>query len=255
MQRNRVLLLAWVAMAGVMMGGLAEAQQDSGRRGGGRRAGMMGRGGGTGFLLRLLRIEKIQKELGLLDVQVEEVEALAEESGREAREFFAGVQDLEGEERRARMREIMEKFRESAPEREKKLSKQLEEILVEEGQMKRLKQISMQVQGARALQNPEVLKSLNITDAQKKQFQTLREEIGAQMRERFQNSRDMSPEDRRAAMEEIGKDVEKKVNDVLTEVQKTKLEELRGEEFEFDRSQLWQRRGGRGRDQGRNRDR
>ncbi len=253
MRRNRALLLAWVTMAGVLMGGLAEAQQDSGRRGGGRRAGMMGRGGGTGFLLRLLQIEKIQEELGMLDVQVEEAAALAEESGREAREFFAGVQDLEGEERRARMQEVMEKFRKSAPEREKKLTKQLEEILVEDAQLKRLKQISMQVQGSRALQNPEVLKSLNITDAQKKRFEALREEMGAQMREQFQNARDMSREERQAAMQKLGEEVEKKVNDVLTKEQKAKLEELRGEKFEFDRSQLWQRRGGRGRGQGRNR--
>ena len=49
----------------------------------------------------------------------------------------------------------------------------------------------------------------------------------------------------REHMEGFRKEAESMIMDILTSEQKSKLEELKGDKFEFDRSQLFQRRGGR----------
>ena len=64
------------------------------------------------------------------------------------------MQDLSQEERQAKMQAMQED-----------MLKKLGEILLPK-QLERLKQIQLQVEGAMALSNPDVVKALNITDDQ-----------------------------------------------------------------------------------------
>ena len=250
-RRNCSLWLVLATLAIALISASAVAQEDRGRRRPGGMGGMMGRGGGgggAGFLLMLLQNEKVQKEIKLIDVQIEEIKALVEDRRAEMRKRFAELENMDEGERREKRRQIFRQMQEGAAEQEKKLTKQIEEILVEEGQMKRLNQIAVQLQGSRALNNPKVLEALGITEGQKEQLAKIREEIGQKMRKQMQEAEGKSQEERREMMRtfgaQMGKEVQEKVMGVLTDEQKNKFKELKGKEFKLDPAEL--RGGGRG---------
>jgi Spy/CpxP family protein refolding chaperone len=212
--------------------------QDRGRRGGG-----FGRGASE---LRLLNSPQVQKELDLLDEQKKDIQKLIDDSRAQMRDAFSGLRDLSREERREKFAEMREKMRSM----NEKLQKELNEVLLPH-QQDRLKQIALQLQGNQALSNPEVAAKLGLSDKQKDQLAQVQEEGREKMREMFTSAREAGG-DREAMREKFAQmreDLDKQIEGVLTADQKRKLEEMRGEPFELDRSQL---RGGRDRgDRGR----
>jgi len=196
---------------------------------GGRQRGQFFRGfGGSDNLGRLLRYEQVQKELELLDDQKKKLEDLGNEIRTEMREFWSGAGELSQEERQAKWAE----FREAMEERAKDAQQRIEKILLPH-QMKRLKQIAVQTtlqsRAVSSLTDSTLAGSLGINEAQKEKLQALREETEKKLRE---------------VPQQIIEDARKKAMEVLTPAQRIKLEELRGEPFELDRT--GQRPGGRG---------
>jgi len=265
---SRTVRCTWVfavALLAILLAGVSQAQPPQGGRGprgqgpgmggfGGRFGG--GFGGGGGALIRLLAIEEVQKELKLGEEQINQVKDLQQDLQNLRPADRGAMRDLSQEERRARFEEMQKKVQE--------IEKQGENILEPE-QMKRLKQIALQLRlkmlGAGALGDPALVRELGISEGQIAKLRELRQAARpqgpqgpqAQPGERPDRPRwrDMTEEQRRAQWEEMAKRMEearKKMMDqameILTPSQKEKLEELKGPEFNIDMSRLMpQRRG------------
>lgn len=235
--------------------------QPGGQRGGQR--GGFGFGGGFGGFgganrLALLRIEEVQKELGLTEDQIASINKLQEELRPMGRGGRGG--GGEGQPRRRRggdnnpdvrvngperffvqaqggrpqfSEEDRARFREEAAARAKKEREELAKILKPE-QLKRLNEIYIQQAGVAALQDDEVAEQLKITDEQKEKFAKVREENQSAMRELFQDAGpDGDREAMRTKMTELRKQNEEKTLAVLTDAQKKQFEEMKGKKFDM----------------------
>lgn len=202
------------------------AQGGRGRRGG--RGADGARGGRGGGIQSLLQREDVQKELDLIDEQIEQIELLNENGrrrGQGGEDRRAEMEGLSDEERRERMREMRS-------ERESEVQAKIEEILLPE-QLERLNQLSVQLRtqrGGRGMLNGSVAEALGITDDQKAQIEERAEELQREMNEKIN-------ELRRQMQEELMKE--------LTPEQREKLEELTGTPFEFQQQERERGRGGR----------
>ncbi|OWK37952.1 hypothetical protein FRUB_07072 [Fimbriiglobus ruber] len=166
------LLMAVALVAGI--GGLtALAQGPGGGRGG------FGFGGGP---TTLLRTKIVKEDLKVTDEQDTKIQAWAKEFATKTRETMTEkLKDVPMDERFQKMAEI-------TAENNKTAYTELSSILKPE-QITRLKQIGVQVAGARAFRDPEVVAALKLTDDQKdkvkdtlaasaKESQELRTEYG-----------------------------------------------------------------------------
>jgi Spy/CpxP family protein refolding chaperone len=191
----------------------AMAQPPAGRPGGP----FGGRLGGPMLMVGLLRSPQVQQELKLTDQQKQQLEQL----GEQWREKMRGLRDLPPEERRQKgegMRAEVEK--------------QLATILNEQ-QMKRLKQIALQVEGYAALERPEIADQVGLTKEQRQKIRDILRQAGEKRREAFQQGQG----DRQAAfqrMREIRQWVDGEIEKLLTPEQKKKWQELIGEPFKFE---------------------
>src|SRR5262249_30681216 len=119
------------------------------------------RGAGSGMPpIMPLGQKSVQENLKLSDVQVKQLK----EFGAKMQKESAGLRDLSEDERRA-------KFQELRKEGDKQVAK-----ILDKKQAKRLKQISLQLQGTMAYSNPEVAKALDLSDDQKKQIADIQKE-------------------------------------------------------------------------------
>lgn len=189
-------------------------------------AAAQGRGGGffRGGMAQLLNNESVQKELKLDDQQVEKAKELSEKMREKGREAFQASQDLEGEERMKKMREI-------GIEINAETVKAAGEFLKPE-QLTRIKQISYQQRGAQAFNDPEVARKLNLTDAQKTDIQQIQQDANAERREIFQEAQG----DREAMMKKMGelnKKILSQVEAKLNDEQKKTWKEMLGAPFEI----------------------
>jgi hypothetical protein len=218
---RKVLFLCVIVLAVIMVAAV-QAQQQPGPGGRGGRGmggfGMMGRGGGGSMMtLMLLNNEKVQKELEIVPEQKEKLDALRQEQ-RQAMPDFRGMRDLSEEERRAKMDEMRKKMEKQGEEMQAKIK----EILLP-NQLERLNQIRVQVLGSRAIMDAEVQKQLGITEEQKKKMT----DLGQEMMGKFRDA-----QGDREKIQELLKESEKQVKDVLTADQKEKLEKMKGPAFE-----------------------
>jgi hypothetical protein len=160
------------------------------------------------------------------------------------RELFSGMQDLTQEERQAKMAELGKKMQAQGEE----TKKAVEGILLPD-QLKRLKGIALQRMGAMALSDKDVQKELKFSDDQVAKIKSVGEDMMKKGRELFQsagNFRDMTDEERadfRKKGEDLRKESETKVMDVLTADQKAQLEQLKGKKLDIPDSEM---RGGMG---------
>ncbi len=234
---------ALVAVASVLMAVASSMAwaQPGGR--GGFRGGFGGPGGfgGTPNLMDLVNIEAVQKEIEVLDDQLAAVKKAGEElrAAREAqrgqgeRPDYRNMSEQEREKAFAEMRQRREKETATA-------NAKLGEILLPH-QIKRLQEISLQLRGTAALNDPKVAAELKITDAQKKKLEEVSaanmEEMRKQMQELFQGgNRDRSDQEReqmRTKMQDMRKQAEGKVLAVLTADQKSQFEKMKGETFQM----------------------
>lgn len=186
-----------------------------GGQGGGRQG---GRGMNIGFLLRN---EPFKKELNLTDDQIKKIEAAIPAQGQ------GGGQDTTPEERQKQRAEIQKKI----------------EAVLKPEQVKRLKQLELQMGGTRALTRDAVAKELGLSADQVKRIEA------ALQVQRPQGGQGGAPGagagggfDREAFMK-LREEADKKAMAVLTPAQKTQWEAMLGKKFVF---QMPQRGGGGG---------
>jgi hypothetical protein len=185
--------------------------------------------------MALLQNEKVQKEIDLLADQKKDLDRLADEASDRRRggpEF--NFREASQEEREKYFREAAER-REAAT---KETVKKVEEILLPP-QVSRLKEISLQVRGTRALSDPQVVKELGITQEQQDQLAKVGEEARERGRGLYEgiNFRESSEQEReaiRAKGEALRKESNEKTLAVLNAGQREKLEKLKGKPVSFD---------------------
>jgi Spy/CpxP family protein refolding chaperone len=219
MLRRYVTLTMATCLTACLVASTSSAQPAGGRFGRG-----MGFPGGERMML--LANEKVQQELELVDEQKQQIKEISDNLRTELQGAFAGGQDLSQEEREKRRTQVREKTQEA--------SKKLDELLLPH-QTERLKQIVLQVQGPRALADEEVAQTLNLSEEQKKQLTSIQEETQRQMRELFRAGGGQDG-DRQAAfakVREAQQAASEKMLAVLTDEQRTKFEEMKGEAFEI----------------------
>ena len=197
--------------------GVANAQQPGGGRGGFGGGGFGGGRGGGSSLLSLADNEAVQKELAVSDD--------AKAAVKKVNEAY---------------REELQKATEEATKAvNSKLAPQVKEALTAE-QFKRLQQIHVQALGSQAYSDADVVKALGLKKEQQDKITEIGKDYTAKLREAFQPGGGGGGGDRtemRAKMEEMGKDRDAKINDVLTKDQQGKLKELMGKEFDLTQLQ------------------
>jgi Spy/CpxP family protein refolding chaperone len=204
----RLCKLALVLGAVALLAGPALAQP----RGGG-----FGRGGFGGAFL--LRVEKVQKDLGLEKDQVTKVEEALRKAREDNQDEFGKLRDASPEERTA----IMKKINDAN-------DKAIKSVLNEK-QMARLKQIERQQAGIAAFQEEDVQKTLKLTDDQKGKIKEINDDLQKETRELFQGG--FNPENM-TKMQTLRKDALTSATKVLTDDQKKTLKEkITGEPLEI----------------------
>jgi hypothetical protein len=171
----------------------------------------------------LLGNASVQKELKLDDKQIEKGKELAEKTGEEMRDKMQGLGDLEPQERRTKMMEIMSEVNASS-------LKTAGEFLKAE-QTTRLKQIFNQQRAAMAFGDPEVAKKLNLTDAQKADIKTISDDSMQEMRSIMQGFQD-DREGTTKKLAEFRKETLTKATAKLNDEQQKSWKELLGTPFE-----------------------
>lgn len=204
-------------------------------------------------LLAVVSSEPVQEELGLVEEQVSKINDLRREmrGGRGGRGGRDGerpnFRDMTDEERQ----EWMAERQKEAAERAKQEKEKLGEILMDH-QTKRLEEISLQLRGVSALQDPEVAKQIGLSEEDQEELRdTIREE-SQKMREEMRDLFGSGDRDQiREKMTEMQKKMEDEVMAVLSSEQKEKFVEMKGESFDkLDEVRQARFGGGRGGDGG-----
>ncbi len=214
-------------------------------------------GGGMGFGMfggppasvsmaygRLLNMPSVQKELELVDDQKAKITEANEKMMASMRDLFSGMQpmqDMSAEERQKAMEEMGKKMQPIQDE----LKKAVEGILLP-NQVKRLKEIALQVSGTSALSDKQIQDDLKLSADQVAKIKTINEDMGKKMRDLFTEAAG-DFQSLRPKMQELRQDTEKQLTGVLTDAQKASLEKMKGQKLEIPDSELGGPGGFRGR--------
>lgn len=210
----------------VLMVSAAAAQEQRGRRRGGFGGGFGGPFGAFNSPAALAGMPQVQEEIKVSEEQKKQIdEGLAELRGGFN---FQELQGLSAEDREKRMEEMRKKAETAGKAFEEKMNK-----ILKPEQLARLKELSLQRQGAMALLRPDIAKDLGLTEDQRKKMQGIFESARSANQP---NLRELSQEEREKVMTENREKLEKAQAEllaVLTDDQKAKYAELKGKEFKF----------------------
>jgi len=232
-----VATVACVALAGAQGTGGGQGQ---GRRGGGG-FGQRGQRGGQGSELQLAMRHDVQVDLAVTDDQKTKLQELSDKQraargngggGRRGGNGGGGNGGGAGTNGGTVDREAMMK---AMQEQREQTHKDLAAIL-NEGQMKRLGEIQVQLQGNRAILNADVQKQLGMTSDQIqkiKDLQTKQQEANQSLRQKMQ-SQEMTREEAQAAMQKNNTAMNDELGKILTADQTAKLKSIGGKEFKAD---------------------
>lgn len=218
------LNLKWLAVGVLVLGSVAAMAQDGGGRRQRGQGGQRQQGGG-----QVVFRSDVQADLQLTDEQKTKLTEYRQSMrGQGGRQRGQGGGNGAGGNGGAGNREAMEARR---LEQEKKLA----EILTPD-QVKRLKEIQIQLAGAQAILQPEVQKELALDAAQTKKIEDLQKgfrDANQSVMERVRNQeidREKAAEARRTNTEALKTELQK----VLTAAQAEKLKTLGGKPFKAD---------------------
>ena len=194
-------------------------------------------------LTRLAALEKVQKELSLSEEQVTKLNEIDEKLRAERREQYGRLREIQDEEQRSA------KTAEWAEELGGKVRDQLREVLARE-QLMRLYQIRLQLRGAlEGLTNEYIARRLELSEETKKKLQAVQEELDGKVRKLYQGLGELSSEQRGEKMRELFEksrklqaEADEQALGLLTDGQKERFENMKGEKFELDMSELYGRR-------------
>jgi Spy/CpxP family protein refolding chaperone len=226
----RTLSKFFVVSMLVLSTALVFAQGGGGGRGqGGGRGGFGGQRFGMGQgPAQLAGRPDVQRDINATDQQKQQIQALNEKMREEMRAMFQGGGGGGGGFDPNAMRETFEKMNAKATE-------ELGKIL-NEGQMKRLNEISVQLAGPRAILLPAVQKALGLSEDQIGKARTLQQrqqEANQSIMEKVRNQ-EISREEAQAAREKNDKALADEFAKLLTAEQSAKLKELSGKPFQAD---------------------
>ena len=247
-KRNWRLVLGVMAIAALAVADV-HAQGRGGGRGGGRRGG--GPGGGRLDSMMLLQIDEVKEEIELSETQADDIKKAAQEQSAQRREQRGDDRDRGRRRGRDMSDEEREAFfaerRKQAEAQSKKEKAILADILLPH-QLERLDQIAIQLQGSRALTDKTVAAKIGLSSDDIQGIEeTLREAQDAMREKLFANGRP-GREDFMAKIQEARKELDEKVIATLTDEQKSKFDELKGEAFDLSLEKIMRsRRGGPGR--------
>jgi Spy/CpxP family protein refolding chaperone len=182
---------------------MAAAQAQGPQRGGAGSAG-------------LLMNPSVKKELKLTDDQLTKIQDALGKVQDKHKDDFARFREMSVDERRKMMRSISEDYNKAVAS------------VLDEKQMKRFKQIQWQIAGVGALEDPEVQKTLKLSEDQQKKLAAVFEDANKKMQDLFKSG---NVEGKREEFEKLRKDAEDKANNVLTDEQKKQWKEMQGEPF------------------------
>lgn len=193
--------------------------------------------------VRLLMHEAVQKDLGLSTDQVGKLEDLVKIAKERSREFGSKENEIlpsrqfTPEEFEARMREYRA-FSEHATSVVKELQAKALATLTP-GQMERLRQIQLQAAIPAALERPEIVKALGISEEQRGRVRAMRDRLNEKRKAEFPRLGGLNPKERRQKFIETmkewdraGAELSKQVLDVLTPEQRAKFDKLFGKKIE-----------------------
>ena len=201
-------------------------------------------GGGPGGLggmrmpaSALLMMPEVVKELNVTDAQKTQMEEIRTEATKDFQSAMSGIdfqalRDMSQEDRDKKIAE----FRTKGEELSKKIDGKAEKIL-DEKQMKRLKQLQIQREGAAALSRPEVVTKLALTPGQQDSIKKIVDDARTATRAAF--NRNASAEERQAAMTKMQESRAKTLKEALAVLNDDQLmdwTELTGKEFKFPQS-------------------
>jgi hypothetical protein len=174
----------------------------------------------------LLLMESVQKELRLNPEQLQRVKEIAREARQQKRGDFDRLvrQNLTQDERRNHVLELMRQVSRDTSER-------VREVLKPE-QFQRLRQIELQEMGLRAFSDPEVVRSLRLTEEQRQRLNTAAEETAEQMRKLFKEGPRGSYLEGLKGLQARGQQAVERALAVLTAEQRATWQRLVGEPFE-----------------------
>jgi hypothetical protein len=219
-RRYKVRAVFLTAFACTLSATWAHAQQGSG--GGVRRSGGIFSGPSPMGLLTLVNNPEVQKELKLTNDQKAKLAQCIDQVMAIVREVMPKVQNADPAEREQMLAAMRQKTG--------KIEQKFTDGLSTE-QNVRLQQIALQEKGAAALATPEVAKSLEITDDQKRRLRDVQSQAAAK---RKTATAGLPSQDRVAKMEQLRKEELAAALAVLTAEQKAKFDKLRGAEVKFD---------------------
>jgi hypothetical protein len=195
-------------------------------------------------LVRLLVVEAVQKDIGLTADQIETIRDSVKASQARWREFHAKLKEVfpsgqwfpseEAAARQRKLQALMDDCRSESMEIQKKL---LAMLTAHQGE--RLKQIELQTAVSSALERPEIIQALQISEEQRKKMGDLRDRLGEEFAP--PDLRHLNSQERRQKMIEFMKNSErglavanKLILDVLSSEQRAKFEKLQGKVIKID---------------------
>jgi hypothetical protein len=192
----------------------------------------------------LLMMPEVQTELKITDEQKTKMATIRQEVQQEVQKELIGsfdfqaLRDLSQEERDKKLGEVRTKI-EGLIER---VDGKVEKVLESE-QMKRLRQLRLQSEGAAAFSQPEVVAKLKLTDEQKTEIKKIQDESLGQFRGINRNS---TAEERQAAFAKIQESRAKSLKSILAALGDDQLldwNEMTGKEFKFPANMMGALRG------------
>jgi Spy/CpxP family protein refolding chaperone len=156
----------------------------------------------------MLRMENVQKELGLVPEQIQKLKDLGTkyyEDMKADQDVWKNWQKMTPDERTAKSAEMREKYK----KRTEELRKSIEKVLLP-NQLSALREVNLRAAGPGALANPRTLDALGVSDEQKQKLQQIRQEMFEQYQEvqkkSFEKSMSvLTPEQRERLKEQVQK--------------------------------------------------
>jgi Spy/CpxP family protein refolding chaperone len=194
------------------------------------------RGGGRGFgrlfggiaKAQLATLDEVQADLELSDEQKKQIAEINDKLREDRRGLFGG-----GFGRFSQIRADMDKLnREASAEVDAKLA---------DPQKQRLQEIAIQVNGPAALYDPSVVEQLSLSDEQKKKLEELRADNSKAVEDAMSDFGELPREERREKFRQLSETADSNLLGVLTDEQKSKFDEMQGQEIDVDLSPLFGR--------------
>jgi len=166
----------------------------------------------------LLLNSSVQKDVKVTDEQNTKLKDAMEKIRDKHKDDYAKLREMSRKDQFKLIKTIREEARKAAAG------------ILDAKQIKRFKQIQWQLEGARALEDPEAQEGLKLSGEQKKKLATILEDSDKKMVELFQGGAGT-----REKFVALQKETQDKANGVLSEEQKKNWKEMKGEPFEFPR--------------------